>query len=96
MVTERGQRLRRIYGERDLFTALLQERGVLSSLSPEELAAFSTLLVYQAKREDEGAMPVMPTKGLSQAVRTPWRSTPSWSPWRRGTTWSRPPPRRWA
>lgn len=70
VVTERGQRLRRIYGERDLFTALLQERGVLSSLSPEELAAFSTLLVYQAKREDEGAMPVMPTKGLSQAVRT--------------------------
>lgn len=69
-VTERGQRLRRIYGERDLFTELLQERGVLSSLGPEELAAFSTVLVYQAKREDEGAMPVMPTKKLSQAVRS--------------------------
>ncbi|WP_150462498.1 DEAD/DEAH box helicase [Nesterenkonia ebinurensis] len=70
LVTERGQRLRRIYGERDLFTELLMERGVLAQLSPEELAAFSTLLVYQAKREDEGAMPQMPTKKLSQAVRT--------------------------
>ncbi len=70
VVTERGQRLRRIYGERDLFTELLQDRGVLSSLGPEELAAFSTLLVYQAKREDEDAMPVMPTRGLSQAVRS--------------------------
>ena len=70
VVTERGQRLRRIYGERDLFTELLQERGALSRLRPEELAAYSTLLVYQAKREDEGAMPVMPTKGLSDATRT--------------------------
>ncbi|NLS08663.1 DEAD/DEAH box helicase [Nesterenkonia sp. MY13] len=70
LVTERGQRLRRIYGERDLFTELLMERGVLSQLGPEELAAFSTLLVYQAKREDEGAMPQMPSKKLSQAVRT--------------------------
>ncbi|GFZ80587.1 DEAD/DEAH box helicase [Nesterenkonia alkaliphila] len=70
LVTERGQRLRRIYGERDLFTELLMERGVLAQLSAEELAAFSTLLVYQAKREDEGAMPQMPTKKLTQAVRT--------------------------
>lgn len=70
LVTERGQRLRRIYGERDLFTEILMERGVLAQLSPEELAAFSTLLVYQAKREDEGAMPQMPTKGLSRAVRS--------------------------
>ena len=69
LVTERGQRLRRIYGERDLFTELLMENGVLGQLGAEELAAFSTLLVYQAKREDEGTMPQMPTKGLSAAVR---------------------------
>ena len=69
-VTERGQRLRRIYGERDLFTEILLDRGALARLSAEELAAFSTLLVYQAKREDEGSMPQMPTKGLSQAVRS--------------------------
>ncbi len=67
-VTHRGQQLRRIYGERDLFTEILQERGVLGSLSAAELAAFSTLLVYQAKREDEGAAPVMPTKTLTRAV----------------------------
>lgn len=70
LVTERGQRLRRIYGERDLFTEMLLDRGALAQLDPEELAAFSTLLVYQAKRDDEGAMPQMPTKKLSQAVRT--------------------------
>ncbi|MCT1607324.1 DEAD/DEAH box helicase [Nesterenkonia massiliensis] len=70
IVTERGQRLRRIYGERDLFTEMLIDRGVLAGLSAEELAAFSTLLVYQAKREDEGAMPLMPTKRLSNAVRS--------------------------
>lgn len=69
LVTERGQRLRRIYGERDLFTELLMDRGVLGQLSAEELASFSTLLVYQAKRDDEGAMPQLPTKKLSQAVR---------------------------
>jgi ATP-dependent RNA helicase HelY len=69
LVTERGQRLRRIYGERDLFTELLMDRGVLGQLSAEELASFSTLLVYQAKREDEGAMPQLPSKRLSQAVR---------------------------
>ena len=70
LVTERGQRLRRIYGDRDLFTEMLMDAGVLAQLSAEELAAFSTLLVYQAKRDDEGAMPQMPTKKLSQAVRT--------------------------
>ncbi|WP_120005309.1 DEAD/DEAH box helicase [Nesterenkonia muleiensis] len=70
LVTARGQRLRRIYGERDLFTELLMDRGVLDQLGAEELAAFSTLLVYQAKREDEGAMPQMPTKKLSAAVRS--------------------------
>ncbi|WP_300344320.1 DEAD/DEAH box helicase [Nesterenkonia sp.] len=70
VVTERGQRLRRIYGERDLFTEMLLERGVLAPMSPQELAAFSTLLVYQAKREDEGAMPQMPTQQLSRAVRS--------------------------
>ncbi|MGO1522154.1 MAG: DEAD/DEAH box helicase [Nesterenkonia sp.] len=70
LVTERGQRLRRIYGERDLFTEMLMDRGALAQLSAEEIAAFSTLLVYQAKREDEGATPQMPTKGLSRAVRS--------------------------
>ncbi|MGJ9426109.1 DEAD/DEAH box helicase [Nesterenkonia halotolerans] len=69
-VTDRGQQLRRIYGERDLFTGLLMERGVLSALSAQELAAFVTVLVYQAKREDEGAMPVMPTRRLAQAAQT--------------------------
>lgn len=68
-VTERGQRLRRIYGERDLFTELLQHRGVLGGLDAAELAAFSTVLIYQAKRDDEGAMPMMPTARLGEAVR---------------------------
>lgn len=68
-VTERGQQLRRIYGERDLFTEMLTERGLLGQLSAAELAAFSTILVYQAKRDDEGTMPPMPTPRLSRAVR---------------------------
>lgn len=70
LVTPRGQRLRRIYGERDLFTEILVNRGALAPLDPEELAAFSTVLVYQAKREDEGAMPTLPTSGLRESVRT--------------------------
>ncbi|GAA4379065.1 DEAD/DEAH box helicase [Paeniglutamicibacter cryotolerans] len=66
-MTRAGQRLRRIYGERDLLTSLVLESGVMDQLNPEELAAFTSSLVYHAKREESGADPRMPSKQIQFA-----------------------------
>lgn len=66
--TEEGQRLRRIYGEKDLLIALVLREGAFDRLGPEELAAFASTLVYQAKREERGLSPKMPTAALDDAT----------------------------
>ena len=63
-----GQRLRRVYGEKDLLIALALRHGSFSDLSAAELAAFTTTLVYQSKRDAEGARPRMPSVSLEQSV----------------------------
>ncbi len=63
-----GQRLRRVYGDKDLLIALALRKGSFTDLSPEELAAFTTTLVYQSKRDAEGARPRMPSVSLEQSV----------------------------
>ena len=63
-----GQRLRRVYGEKDLLIALALRQGSFADLDAAELAAFTTVLVYQAKRDAEGSRPRMPSVGLEQAV----------------------------
>ncbi len=63
-----GQRLRRVYGEKDLLIALALRQGAFADLDAPELAAFVTSLVYQSKRDAEGTRPRMPSVSLEQAV----------------------------
>ncbi|MUK01096.1 DEAD/DEAH box helicase [Vibrio cholerae] len=69
-VSASGQKLRRIYGEKDLLIALCIEQGAFSDLDAAELAALTTVLVYQAKREERGVRPVMPSVALEGSVET--------------------------
>lgn len=70
VVSASGQKLRRIYGEKDLLIALSIEEGAFGGLSAAELAAVTTVLVYQAKREERGMRPVMPSAALEVSVET--------------------------
>lgn len=67
VTTASGNRLRRIYGERDLLTSLVLESGALDTLGAAELAGFITTLVYQAKREDKGVHPKLPSPAMERA-----------------------------
>ncbi|GAA3689816.1 DEAD/DEAH box helicase [Arthrobacter ginkgonis] len=69
-----GNRLRRIYGERDLLTSLVLESGALEGMNAAELAGFVTTLVYQAKREEGGVGPKMPTPAIEKAWETAVRA----------------------
>jgi ATP-dependent RNA helicase HelY len=63
-----GQRLRRIYGEKDLLISQALRQGSFDDLDAVEVAAFASVLVYQAKREDRGLRPRMPSVSLETAV----------------------------
>lgn len=65
-----GQRLRRIYGEKDLLISQAIRHGAISDLDAVEMAALASTLVYQAKREDRGLRPRMPSVSLESAVDT--------------------------
>ncbi|WP_336857421.1 DEAD/DEAH box helicase [Sinomonas albida] len=67
-VTDRGQQLRRIYGDKDLLTALALRAGAFDDVDEAELAALASVLVYQAKREEPGLPPKMPSISLDVAV----------------------------
>ena len=69
-VSAAGQKLRRIYGEKDLLIALCIEAGAFGDLDAAERAAVTTVLVYQAKREERGVRPVMPSVALEGSVET--------------------------
>jgi ATP-dependent RNA helicase HelY len=76
VTTAAGNRLRRIYGERDLLTSLVLESGAMDPLNAAELAGFVTTLVFQAKREVSGMHVRMP----SGAMETAWEvAVRSWS-----------------
>ncbi|MCQ9388837.1 DEAD/DEAH box helicase [Brevibacterium sp. 50QC2O2] len=67
--------LRRIYGERDLLTALSVRAGLWDELDEPECAALASMLVYQARRETIGA-PRLPSAKLSRCfdeLRSTWR-----------------------
>ncbi|GAB3522151.1 DEAD/DEAH box helicase [Arthrobacter monumenti] len=68
VLSEEGQRLRRIYGEKDLLISLSISEGAFDDLDAAELAAFITILVYQAKREEQGVRPRMPSVSLETGV----------------------------
>jgi ATP-dependent RNA helicase HelY len=63
-----GQRLRRIYGEKDLLISQSLRMGAFGDLDAAEIAALASVLVYQAKREDRGLRPKMPSVSLESAV----------------------------
>jgi ATP-dependent RNA helicase HelY len=60
--------LRRIYGERDLVTALAVRGEVFDGLREPELAALASGLVYSARQEGTFGLPRMPTAALDAAV----------------------------
>ncbi|MCU1572289.1 MAG: helicase [Micrococcaceae bacterium] len=66
--TADGQRLRRVYGEKDLLISLCLREGAFEDLDPAELATLASTLVYQAKREERGLRPPMPSVSLETAV----------------------------
>lgn len=70
-VTARGQRLRRIFGERDLVVLEAIEEGAWSGLAPEELAAIVSTCVFESRSEESPALP----HGLPRPVLAAWERT---------------------
>ena len=68
LISPDGQRLRRIYGEKDLLISQSLRLGAFDDLDAVEVAALASALVYQAKREDRGLRPRMPSVSLETAV----------------------------
>jgi ATP-dependent RNA helicase HelY len=70
-VTDHGRRLARIYSESDLLAAECLRTGVWKSLTPPELAAVVSALVYESRRE--GAVPPIPPGRVTEALEETWR-----------------------
>ena len=66
-ITESGQKLSKIYGERDLLVAECISRRVWHHVDAQTLAAIAASLVYEARRDDDSLTPKMP-KGEFIAV----------------------------
>jgi ATP-dependent RNA helicase HelY len=62
-LTDKGRRLTRIYGEGDLLVGEALAAGVLDGLSPGEVAALVSTLVYES-RERTPLPSILPTGGL--------------------------------
>jgi ATP-dependent RNA helicase HelY len=59
-VTEHGKRLARLYGELDLLASECLREGVWEGLSPAELAACVSALVFEARMADDALAPKLP------------------------------------
>ncbi|NYI77637.1 DEAD/DEAH box helicase [Nocardioides panzhihuensis] len=59
-VTERGTHLMRLYSEMDLVAAEALRDGLWDDLTPAELAAALSVLVYEARRADDATPPRLP------------------------------------
>ncbi|GAA2437899.1 DEAD/DEAH box helicase [Streptomyces macrosporus] len=59
-VTEDGRRLARLYGELDLLASECLREGVWEGLSPTELAACASALVYESRNVDDALPPTLP------------------------------------
>jgi ATP-dependent RNA helicase HelY len=64
-LTDRGERLTRIYGEGDVVVAEMLAEGLLDDLSPSETGALVSTLVYES-RERTPRVGVMPTARLAE------------------------------
>jgi ATP-dependent RNA helicase HelY len=59
-ITPRGRHLTRIYSDMDLVAAECLRRGLWEELSPSELAAVLSTLVFEARRPDDASAPRLP------------------------------------
>ncbi|MGG5172527.1 DEAD/DEAH box helicase [Pseudarthrobacter sp. J1738] len=67
-ISAEGASLRRIYGEKDLLISQSIRHGAFDDVDAHELAALASVMVYQAKREERGMRPKMPSVSLESAV----------------------------
>ncbi|MGL4745535.1 MAG: DEAD/DEAH box helicase [Dermatophilaceae bacterium] len=68
VVTERGERLRRLYTEKDLLAAECLGHDVWRSLDAAELAAAVSVLVHEPRGDGARVSPRMPTVHVADAV----------------------------
>ncbi|MEU8891985.1 DEAD/DEAH box helicase [Streptomyces sp. NPDC048442] len=66
--TEHGKRLARLYGELDLLASECLREGVWEGLSPAELAACVSALVYEARQSDDAVAPKVPGGAAKEAL----------------------------
>ena len=66
-VTAEGQRLGRLYTELDLLVAECLREGLWDELTPPELAACASALVYESRQPDEVGPPRLPG-GRARAI----------------------------
>ncbi len=59
-ITDRGRGLMRLYSEMDLLAAEALRSGLWDGLSPSELAAVLSVLVFEARRPDDASAPRLP------------------------------------
>ncbi|MFZ0531083.1 MAG: RNA helicase, partial [Propionicimonas sp.] len=74
-VTDAGRMLARIYSELDLVTAEAVREGIFDGLTPPQLAAVLSTLVYEARgdRRNPARMPDRASERAQQALRSLWR-----------------------
>ena len=70
VVTERGERLRRLYTEKDLLAAECLRHDVWKRLDAPGLAAAVSSLVHEPRHEEADVAPRMPTDDVGDAVKT--------------------------
>ncbi|MFQ6172444.1 DEAD/DEAH box helicase [Oryzobacter sp. R7] len=68
VVTERGERLRRLYTEKDLLAAECLRHDVWKRLDAPGLAAAVSALVHEPRHEDADPAPRMPNEDVAEAV----------------------------
>ncbi len=67
-VTPRGRHLQRIYSDMDLVAAESLRHGLWDGLSPSELAAVLSVLVFEARRPDDASAPRLPGGRVREVV----------------------------
>ncbi|GAB3788896.1 DEAD/DEAH box helicase [Nocardioides ungokensis] len=67
-VTSRGRYLRRIYSDMDLIAAECLRHGLWDDLTPSELAAALSVLVFEARRPDDASSPRVPGGAVRDAI----------------------------
>jgi ATP-dependent RNA helicase HelY len=67
-VTDEGRLLGRIYNELDLLTAESLRAGIWEELSPPELAACVSALVFESRQPDDAAPPKTPSGRVQEAL----------------------------